>query len=292
MSNYKSSTFEQGSLRDVLKNGTRDVHSVADKLLSGHFVKGGIDRATYRHFLAQLYYLYDAMEEELARNATHPLVGPAYFPDELDRRDAIEIDLEFYYGPSWRDDISCLASTRRYVERVREVGRSRPELLNAHAYVRYLGDVSGGQIIKKIMQRLFALSPDGEGIEFYEFRNVASIPKFKEFYNARMNSLELSDGEKQDMVDEAVRSFHHVVDIFSDVIRIAEQRCGSTRFVKDARNRCPAITGGRANSKGDGVNSTDVLVNSKGGGRPNFVIATMTLAVAMSATVMMYIASW
>ena len=230
MNTYGPSTFEKGSLRDQLKTGTREVHAVADKLFIANFTEDTMDRATYRHFLSQLYFLYVAMEEELRGSAEHPMVGPVHFPDELERKAAIEQDLEFYYGPAWRGAISCLPSMTRYVERVREVGRGdHPELLIAHAYVRYLGDVSGGQIIKRIVGRLLSLPADGAGIAFFEFGHMESIPKFKDFYNARMNSLEISDETKESLVEEAKTSFQMTVDVFQDVVTAAvTRRIGDT----------------------------------------------------------------
>src|SRR5207237_3072297 len=50
----------------------------------------------------------------------------------------------------------------------------------SHAYTRYLGDLSGGQIIKKILARSLALPP--EALSFYEFPEIADIRRFKDAY--------------------------------------------------------------------------------------------------------------
>ena len=266
MNDYGPSTFEKGSLRDQLKSGTREVHGVADKLFTQNFVKDVMDRATYRHFLSQLYFLYEAMEAELRRNETHPVVGPVHFPDELERVAAIEEDLAYYYGPAWRSEISCLPSMRRYVERVRKVGREQPELLIAHAYVRYLGDVSGGQIIKRIIGRLFTLPADGSGIAFFEFGRMESIAKFKEFYNGRMNALELDDETVTALVDEAKLSFQFSVNVFSEVIDAA------------AKRRTEAV---------DANGQTDVTTSSSEGvSNRTAMLAMASLVVTLSATML------
>lgn len=36
-------------------------------------------------------------------------------------------------------------ATRKYAERIHEVGQNEPELLVAHAYTRYMGDLSGAR---------------------------------------------------------------------------------------------------------------------------------------------------
>ncbi|KAI0211561.1 Heme oxygenase 1, partial [Lamellibrachia satsuma] len=89
----------------------------------------------------------------------------------------------------------------------------QPELLISHAYTRYLGDVSGGQILKRIIGRLLSLPADGSGIAFFEFSRMESIPKFKQFYNSRMNSLELDDDTMSALVDEANVSFQFSVNV-------------------------------------------------------------------------------
>lgn len=71
--------------------------------------------------LCSLYEIYQALEEELDRNRDHPAVQPIYFPQELARLEALEQDLEHFFGPQWRKKISVPAATHRYAERLREV---------------------------------------------------------------------------------------------------------------------------------------------------------------------------
>ena len=221
---YKESQFEAESIRDLLKRGTHDIHSVADSLFTDELVKKKISLKTYREFLSQLYFFYTAMEEELESNKDHPIVGPVHFPDELNRVEHIKEDLEYFYGDSWETDIQCLPATAEYVDRVHHLGKEKPHLLIAHSYVRYLGDVSGGQILKKIIKRMYHLPDDGCGVQFFEFENIDCIPKFKDFYNARMNNLEVDDEMKQDIVQEAQQAFKNNIGIFKAIIEWAESQ--------------------------------------------------------------------
>ena len=47
---------------------------------------------------------------------------------------------------------------------VLEIAKEEPYLLIAHHYTRYLGDLSGGQILKNIAQK--ALNLDQQGLAF------------------------------------------------------------------------------------------------------------------------------
>lgn len=71
--------------------------------------------------LCSLYEIYKALEEELDRNCSHPAVVPIYFPQELARLDALEHDLEYFFGPDWRKKVIVPAATHRYTQRIRKV---------------------------------------------------------------------------------------------------------------------------------------------------------------------------
>lgn len=160
-----------------------------------------------------LYYTYTAMEEEIERNKDHPHFAPLYFPAELHRHEALARDLEYFYGPNWQSQVSCSQATQRYVDRIHQVGQEDPVLLVAHAYTRYMGDLSGGQVLKKVAQRAMKLPPTGEGVEFYQFDAIHSAKAFKQLYRSRMNELELDMEMKKRLVDEAVKAFQFNMEV-------------------------------------------------------------------------------
>lgn len=87
-----------------------------------------------------------------------------------------------------------------------QIGKQNPELLVAHAYTRYLGDLSGGQVLGKITQKSLGLSSK-EGLSFFSFPGVSSPNRFKQLYRSRMNSIELTEREKAAVLEEAVSAF-------------------------------------------------------------------------------------
>ena len=70
----------------------------------------------------------------------------------------------------------------------RRLAESQPELLAAHSYVRYLGDLSGGQILARIVRESMAFRP-GQGTAFYAFGDAAATADLRKAYRAGLVAL-------------------------------------------------------------------------------------------------------
>lgn len=214
----KDDNLSPEDLSEVLAAGTREIHEKAENTqFVKDFLRGNICKEIFKIGVVALYYTYTALEEEIERNKDHPKFAPLYFPAELHRHDALVRDLEYFYGPEWESQIRCSEATKHYVERIHQVGQEDPVLLVAHAYTRYMGDLSGGQILKKVAQRALKLPPTGEGLEFYRFEGIHSAKAFKQLYRSRMNELELDMETKKRLVDEAVKAFHFNIEVFEEI---------------------------------------------------------------------------
>ncbi|XP_076584987.1 heme oxygenase-like [Chaetodon auriga] len=204
-------------LSEQIKKVTKDSHVRAENTeLMLSFQRGQVTLQQYKLLLCSLYEIYQALEEELERNCNHPGVAPIYFPAELARLEAIEKDLEYFYGQDWREKIAVPAATKRYSHRLRQIGRENPEFLVAHAYTRYLGDLSGGQVLGRIAQKSMGLKSK-EGLAFFAFPGVSSPNLFKQLYRSRMNSVELTEEERNGVLEEAVRAFELNIQVFDDL---------------------------------------------------------------------------
>ncbi|XP_006865293.1 PREDICTED: heme oxygenase 1 [Chrysochloris asiatica] len=211
-------------LSEALKEATKEVHTQAENVeFMKNFQKGQVTRDGFKLVMASLYHIYVALEEEIERNKENPVYTPLYFPEELHRRAALEQDMAFWYGPHWQETIPYTAATRSYTRRLHTVGRTEPELLVAHAYTRYLGDLSGGQVLKKIAQKALDLPSSGEGLSFFTFPNIASATKFKQLYRARMNTLEMTPEVRRRVIEEAKTAFLLNIQLFEELQSLLTQ---------------------------------------------------------------------
>nr|4WMH_A Chain A, Heme oxygenase 2 [Homo sapiens] len=205
-------------LSELLKEGTKEAHDRAENTqFVKDFLKGNIKKELFKLATTALYFTYSALEEEMERNKDHPAFAPLYFPMELHRKEALTKDMEYFFGENWEEQVQCPKAAQKYVERIHYIGQNEPELLVAHAYTRYMGDLSGGQVLKKVAQRALKLPSTGEGTQFYLFENVDNAQQFKQLYRARMNALDLNMKTKERIVEEANKAFEYNMQIFNEL---------------------------------------------------------------------------
>ncbi|MEB3213775.1 MAG: heme oxygenase (biliverdin-producing) [Leptolyngbyaceae bacterium] len=196
-------------LATCLRTGTQKSHTAAENTaFMKCFLKGIVEREPFRLLTADLYFVYRTLEAEIQRHMDNPLVKAMYFP-ELNRTPKLEADLAYYYGENWQNQVSATPAGQRYVDRIRDVSKQNPALLIAHAYVRYMGDLSGGQSLRNIARSAMNLPPDkGTGLhEFDQIPTVDARRAFKMSYRDALNSLPVDDVLAQAIVDEANLAF-------------------------------------------------------------------------------------
>lgn len=206
------------ALAAQLREGTKKAHTMAENTgFVSCFLKGVVDKASYRTLVADLYFVYSAMEEEIGRlrEQGHPVVAPVGFP-ELNRRESLEQDLAYYFGADWRGNVQATPAAQEYVARIREVAAEAPELLVGHHYTRYIGDLSGGQILKAIAQKAMNLG-EHDGLRFYEFDAIDDEKAFKTNYRAVLDSLPIDQATADRIVAEANQAFHLNMKMFQEL---------------------------------------------------------------------------
>jgi heme oxygenase len=196
-------------LASLLREGTGQAHTAAENTAYMKcFLKGIVEREPFCKLLANLYFVYRTLEEELERHSDNPIIAGIHFP-QLRRTENLEADLAFYYGENWREQIQPIPEGLTYVNRLKEISETEPALLVAHAYTRYMGDLSGGQSLKNIVRSALELPPNqGTGLhEFAAFPTPESRRNFKVEYRDALNALPVDEALAHKIVEEANLAF-------------------------------------------------------------------------------------
>ena len=189
-----------------LKTETKKSHTAAENTkFIGSFLRGVVSEESYKQLVANFYFIYRAMEEEVDKLSEHPIVGKVH-SKLLNRTEPLSRDLRYYYGPNWRALIAPSEACQRYVNRIREVAEDDAELLVGHHYTRYLGDLSGGQILKGIAEKAMDLK-EGEGLHFYEFEGITDKKGFKTSYRTALDTLPINQSQANAIINEANYAF-------------------------------------------------------------------------------------
>jgi heme oxygenase (biliverdin-producing, ferredoxin) len=136
------------------------------------------------------FHLFDAcffstLETALEKHVNVPALAPTYNPHLLGRTAHLAADIshllavpenEWTAHPIHTDLLTNPpVQLTSYTTRLRTLSDAQPSLLLAHSYVRYLGDLSGGQVIRRRIAKAYGLDVDadsGSGVDFYTFGSL------------------------------------------------------------------------------------------------------------------------
>ena len=124
--------------------------------------------------------------------------------------------MSFYFGSNWAELVKPSKPAVEYEARIREIAKENPELLIGHHYSRYIGDLSGGQLLKSITQKAMNLTSD-DGLGFYIFEDIRDEKEFKIKYRNTLDNLPIDQKIADSIIDEANRSFKYNMDIFNEL---------------------------------------------------------------------------
>ena len=195
-----------------IKKDTSKSHSMAENTgFVTNFLAGVVSKDSYKQLIADFYFIYTALEEQVEKFKDDPFIAPIAF-DELKRVPALEKDCEFYWGKNWRNTISPTDACKNYVKRVKKINA---KFLVGHHYTRYLGDLSGGQILKNIANK--AMNLNGEGLAFYEFEGISNPGNFKNRYRTALDNLPITWSDGELIINEANYAFKLNMDVFDEI---------------------------------------------------------------------------
>jgi heme oxygenase len=184
---------------------TRGLHLEAEQSgIIADILRGDASRTGYILLLRNLHAAYNAMEQGLARHHDTPGLDrvSAY---RFDRAGAIAADLDALCGGDWTSAIPLLPAGEKYAEAIAQAAEGDGSRLIAHAYTRYLGDLSGGQIVERLLAKSMQFRPDQ--LSMYDFTGFPDSEALKSEYRHALEHAGAIVLDPERVVEEGATAF-------------------------------------------------------------------------------------
>lgn len=197
-----------------IKERTDLAHQAAEEApFIAQLMAGTLGARAYLDYLRAFAPIYLRMEELFLReSAKEPLT---YLDHRaLDRSKYILADISYLENAEKSESIQLeLPSVRKYLNLLHD--EVSPVRLSAHHYIRYLGDLSGGQAISRLVSRHYQIPQ--EGLNFYNFDGIGDIVFYKKRYRDFLNLIPLRENDKEEFLDEVEKLYALSRDIFLEL---------------------------------------------------------------------------
>ncbi len=196
----------------VMREGSKAAHEQAEGTsFMAELLDGRLNERGYADYLTGLRPVYEALEQVGAELAADPLVASVR-DVALERLAAIDADLA-HWGRHATPGFDSPA-VAAYAARIREAA-AWGGLYVAHHYTRYLGDLSGGLAIGRIVGRTYGVGD--AALAFYAFPAIPKPKPYKDEYRARLDALPLDAAQKARVLDEVRAGFALNTAFFGDL---------------------------------------------------------------------------
>jgi heme oxygenase len=198
---------EHKTLTETLRERTWALHTQAERSgIINDILRNKADRRGYALLLRNVLPAYVAMERALDAGRDRIIYLPFANPS-LYRAPRIVADLEALQGGDWQRELPLLPQATLYADRVAESAKGDGSRLIAHAYVRYFGDLSGGQVLKRMLGKTLGLS--AAQLTFYEFPDIADANTCKTSMREMIDGELARNFDHEPVIGEALRAFEH-----------------------------------------------------------------------------------
>jgi heme oxygenase len=193
------------SFTQIMRERTHDLHTRAERSgIVNDVLRGKASRYGYALLLRNLLPAYRRLEAGLDAHRQSPAVSAAA-RRELYRAPALASDLTEIAGRDWESALPLLAAGEQYERCIAAAAKGDGTRLIAHAYTRYLGDLNGGQVMKRLLARSPGLRP--QELSFYDFPQIEETEVFKTHYRCGLDDGAALIADIDAVVGEAMTAF-------------------------------------------------------------------------------------
>ena len=187
-----------------IREKTSLLHSAAEN--TGYIKKlvdGIASVEGYAEYIYNLEKMYKAIEDALDKNENNAVINP-FVTKELYRSKLIRKDLEFLLGDKL-NSMKLLASTEACVAKIEELSETKPELVVAYAYTRFLADLFGGRTFLSLLSTSYKIS--NEGLNYYQFPEINDLRGYVMKYHKMLADINLTEEKKIDFINEVNNAY-------------------------------------------------------------------------------------
>jgi len=199
----------------LIRESSKPQHKEAES--SGFIVelmRGQLNVDAYKTYLVNLAWLYLALESKIQQGEPAPSTEELW-DERLNRLQSISRDLAALGIENWQETTSPSQSMQSYIDHINSLDGKSDHKLIAHHYTRYLGDLSGGQAIAALVARHYGVSRDQ--LNFYSFTEIEDLVRYKEHYREVLDSLQFSQKQIEELVEEVQLAFRFNQRVFEDL---------------------------------------------------------------------------
>lgn len=187
-----------------IRKNTGALHSAAEHSgILKRIVDGNASVDSYVEYLFNLSAMYKAIEETIENNKDNDVVKEFSTP-ELYRYKLIQTDLQYFLGDN-QDKYELLASTVAFVEKVKEIGNTNPELIVAYAYTRFIADLFGGRTFISLLGVNYKVP--AEGLNYYNCDGIKNIRAYVMNYATKINDMKISSELQEKLIVEVSNAY-------------------------------------------------------------------------------------
>ena len=197
-----------------IREKTSLLHSAAEN--TGYIKKlvdGTASVDGYAEYIYNLEKMYKAIENALDKNENNDVVKP-FVTKELYRSELMRKDLNFLLGDKL-NSMKLLASTEACVAKIEELSETKPELVVAYAYTRFLADLFGGRTFLSLLSTSYKIS--NEGLNYYQFPEINDLRGYVMKYHNMLADINLSDEMKVDFINEVNNAYNYNLAISNEL---------------------------------------------------------------------------
>jgi heme oxygenase len=207
---------EGKTLSQSIKDASWELHEeAADSPYMADLMAGRLPISRYADLVVQHHFVYRALETVAEAMRSDPIAG-VFVADELTRVPYLEADLQSLLGSDWASSVAPTPATREYCDRISDACFEWPGGFVAHHYVRYMGDLSGGQQIRRVVERVYGIT-DHSGTSFYVFDRIPDLTGFKERYRQQLDDAPWALDEQERIVTEALEAYRLNIHLLNEI---------------------------------------------------------------------------